>query len=39
MTDCKVSKVPELRQWWSMTDDFDTRQLSSIYPQPSKFEI
>lgn len=39
MTDCKVSKVPELRQWWSMTDDFDTRQLSSIYQQPSKFEI
>lgn len=39
MNDCKVSKIPPPRRWWSMTDDFDTRQLSSIYQQPSKFEI
>jgi hypothetical protein len=39
MQDCKVSTIPTGRQWWSMTDDFDTRKLSSIYQQPSKFEL
>ena len=37
--DCKTDKLPEDRQWFSMTDTFDVRQLVDLFPNPSKFEI
>lgn len=38
ITDCKVSHLPAGREWWSMTSDFDLRQLFRILPEKSKFE-
>ena len=39
MPDCKVSKVPINKPWFSMTDQFNTRLLQNIFPTASKFEI
>lgn len=38
MPDCKVSTIPINKQWYSMTDQFNTRLLQNIFPTASKFE-
>jgi len=36
--DCKLSTIPNNREWWSMTDNFDVRLLKNIFAEPCKFE-
>ena len=39
MDDCKTDKIPQGREWFSMTDIFPVRKLAELFPIKSKFEI
>lgn len=38
MPDCKVSVIPENREWYSLTPGFRVKTLKNIFPEPCIFE-